>query len=416
MDEVLFMRTAWFLFTFVFMIAAIAAAYVSVTRRKENLTIEEPNPGYRNAALRHETRNVSALQLLEEMPWSVGALYLFMALMSAGYVATTGSDAQHHFFYRSVMPRFDEVPEGHRGVVFDRFGGISDTDVREPGSHFVWSREQMALLDCSQGPTRDHVASAETSDGRTFRMAVTARVGFRCDQSSAWRVLWRRFGHDTDWTDAWFNYFVPAFEDAFEEAIDGRTARYVEDHRQEILLNALRRTQDSADVVSVDYGCYGLRLLGDPLPELPQPRVSDFELPYINGWSTSLDSGADMVTYWHHDSDASIAILFRSVSIGSQEDDMRNIPIAIAQMYQDDQATKAVYLGVNSSRNVRWCYAVTERDGNEFSETTYVFRSDRPGVNVMMLEIVGQPRYSDDALRPARDRIMAAVGRGSPHL
>ncbi len=308
MQGVLIVRTAVFVLTFLALLVTVAVGFVSVVRRRERLTVENPNPGYRKPALHQEVRDVSAMRLLKEMPWQLGALYLVMALMSAGYVAMQADDFTGRV-YRVLMPRYDEVPENHRGMVFDRFGGISDDDVRQPGSHFVWSGERLGLISCLPGQSRHYSATAVSSDGRRFEFSIRGSAVFRCDDASVHRIMERlRYGQTIDDADAWDYYVRSALHGALEDSISGHTARYVHDHEREITDGLLRLLRHGLADVEVGIDSYALDLWGEPLPdEAPRSLISSIVLPEYGGWSVS-GLGDDTVRYSDRRTGASVFV------------------------------------------------------------------------------------------------------------
>ncbi|MEA3249501.1 MAG: SPFH domain-containing protein [Patescibacteria group bacterium] len=244
--------------------AALDACYLLGLRHKEVVTENEENPGYRNAAIVNQVKELTFWRLLKSSPWSVhfliGQFVFFgvaMVVVSSGgvneWIGQTASSTYH-----AVAPRYDEVPYGHRGIVVDRHGRLQPgSAVLNPGSHFVFSNERISLVDCSAGTDEEVEVTARTPDRYTFEMRVRGSVRFRCNDWAVHRVV-ERFGGTPadviDADDAWDSYVVPVVRNSFRDSVRGRTAEYVSENMDEIMAGVLRRLDTVSDVdVSLRY-------------------------------------------------------------------------------------------------------------------------------------------------------------------
>lgn len=384
MNEAFLVRAVVFAIAFAAIQGLLLFTQLAAYRRKEMLRREIPNPGYRTPAVSCVIRDVPVRQLFGEMGFGVFVSLCIIAVAFALLAAALGSDSQLTSYYRAVMPRFDEVPEGHRGVVFDRFGGVSDGDVRRPGEHFVWSRERMGLMDCRFGPERGYVADAMTSDGRVYAMSIRARAAFRCLDPSVRRIMGEASNvRNFDEGYAWFIFVLPTLRNALEASVRDHDARYVEAHRQEITEGILRLLRYGLEGVEVDVERCEMRLRGEPLSELPQPRISDFELPHIDGWSVSMNSREPgSARYRHHEEFAFLAVHFLPMSDGSPETLIRSLTGRNDRRYAGYAIRETFTRGSDGS------FSLHRRDvsptGYVYHERFTALETDRPGVIMMV--------------------------------
>lgn len=386
--------------------------YLLGADHKRRVTRSVENPGYRNPALVQELKGVPMIRLLMDMPRAVKAIFA-MNLLLLGITLIAGKPAASHWIgrvaedvYDAAPLRFDEVPDGFRGVVVDRFNRPTTLRVLTPGRHFVWGSEHIAQVDCLHRSVNSLEVRAETSDGVPVTLRLRADVRLSCYEDSIFNLVNRNAGFDTGPDDGWRLDVVPSVRREFDFLIRSMTAQEAREREIEIQAMVWVYAHSSFPNSTWSDMLTNEVLLPESAGTGPESRargLSGFEFPSMEGWSTSVFA-RDHVLFRDQSSSTLVSMQFLSDDDADPEEIINGAADSGDRVY----AGRVIHAGVGrtASGDLYLFRALGAAAASHYEYVT-VLPSGRPGVRVYIYAVC---REGDiETMMGALDRIIARV-------